>query len=99
MKSLIVLPLVGMLAGCVAYGPGPRPVAVGVGIEPVGYDGYYDNYYGPFYNGYWGRDNYFYYSRGPGYGYVRDYDHHFRRGQWSGFHPIRGRPEPGPRRP
>jgi hypothetical protein len=102
MKSLIVLPLVGLLTACVpAYGPGPGPVAIGVGVEPVGYDGFYDDYYGRFYDGYWGRDNFFYYSRGPGYGYIRDYDHHFRRGRWGGFHPIRGHGPGGvgPRRP
>ena len=98
MKSLIVLPLFGMLTACVAYGPGPGPVAVGVAVQPVAYDGFYDDYYGPFYDGYWGRDNYFYYSRGPGYGYIRDYNHHFRRNRWSGFHPVRGR-GPAPRRP
>ena len=31
---------------------------------PVYYDGYYDSYYGPMYDGYWGDDNFFYYSGG-----------------------------------
>jgi hypothetical protein len=97
MKALIILSFVSVLTACApVYGPGR--VAVGVGVEPVGYDGFYDDYYGPFYNGYWGRDNYFYYSRGPGYRYARDYDHHFRRDRWGGFHPVRGRaPEVRPR--
>jgi len=43
-----------LLAGCApAYGPGPYygGGAYVVG-EPIAYDGFYDNYYGPFYDGY-----------------------------------------------
>lgn len=42
------------------------------------YSGYYDDFYGPVSYGYWGPDNYFYYSttlEGP---YVRDEARHFR---------------------
>ncbi|HTJ65659.1 MAG TPA: hypothetical protein VL899_17800 [Alphaproteobacteria bacterium] len=98
MKRVIAaLGLAGLLAGCApaAYGP---PPAVGVGVA-VGYDGFYDDYYGPFYDGYWARDNFFYYSRGPGLPYRRDYNRHFRRNAWNGFHPIRGHgPGTGPYR-
>jgi hypothetical protein len=52
---------------------------------PVYYDGYYDGYYGPLYDGYWGDDNYFYYSGGRGRPYVRDEGNHFRRDSAAGF--------------
>jgi hypothetical protein len=44
------------------------------------YYGYYDGFYGPFYDGYWGTDGFFWYrlSR-DGDRYRRDDAHHFRR--------------------
>lgn len=54
---------------------------------------YYDSYYGPFYNGYWGPDGVFWYSPGRGRPYVRDDSHHFRRDNPGGpFHPERTHP-------
>ncbi len=82
-----------MLAGC-AYREGPPgPYAGG----PSYYDGYYDDYYGPVEEGFWGPDGYFYYG---------DHDHnfhrgepaHFRRDAAQGFHPFHlagGRPGGG----
>ena len=52
---------------------------------PVYYDGYYDGYYGPMYDGYWGDDNFFYYSGGRGQPFVRDEGNHFRRDAATGF--------------
>lgn len=50
------------------------------------YDGYYDNYYGPVWSGYWGPDEYFYYSPARGKPFVRDDGHHFRRDVYDGYH-------------
>ena len=50
---------------------------VGYAGGPYAYDGYYDDYYGPVYDGYWGDDGFFYYSDGHG-GHVRDDGHHYR---------------------
>jgi hypothetical protein len=40
---------------------------------PYSYDGYYDDFYGPIYDGYWGGDGFFYYRGGAN-------EHRFRRG-------------------
>jgi hypothetical protein len=54
---------------------------VGVGVYgpgPYAYDGWYDGYYGPIYDGYWGDDGYFYYRHNEGEGaFVRGDNHHF----------------------
>lgn len=47
---------------------------------------YYDSYYGPFYNGYWAHDGFFYYSPSRGGPYLRDEGRHFRRNPAGGFH-------------
>jgi hypothetical protein len=43
-----------------------------------GYTGYYDGYYGPIHDGYWGSDGYFYFR-----GF--EHDRHFRRGDPAHF--------------
>ncbi len=73
------------LGGC-AYGYGYTGVDVGYG--GYGYPGYgygydpydvwYDGYYGPFYNGYWGTDGFFYYQLYN--------DRHWYRGDRDHFH-------------
>jgi len=63
-----------ILAGCVSAG------------GPVYADGYYDGYYGPLYDGYWGDDDAFYYSGGPGRPFVRDEGSHFQHRAAAGFH-------------
>lgn len=74
------------LSGCaddtygVGYGYGYGP---GAGWD---YSGYYDGYYGPIYDGYWGDDGAFYYRN-------RDDDHHFHRG--GGGHFFRNAPGGG----
>ena len=86
--------LIGPLAACAgdeyaAAGPGPG-VDVAYVNNPVGYEGFYDDYYGPFYDGYWGGDGAFYYSDAPGHAYRRDTGHHFRHDQMTGFHAVHG---------
>lgn len=56
---------------------------------PVGFDGYYDDSYGPFYDGYWG-DGGFYYSTGEGRPYQLDRANHFRHDAAGGFHGVHG---------
>jgi hypothetical protein len=50
------------------------------------YDGYYDDFYGPVSYGYWGPDNYFYYSTTVSGQYVRDDARHFQREAITGAH-------------
>lgn len=46
--------------------------------RPYAYDGFYDGFYGPIYDGYWGDDDFFYFRRG-------DRDRHFQRGDHAHF--------------
>jgi hypothetical protein len=58
------------------------------GVE-VGYvDGYYDDAYGPVYDGYWGDGDVFYYRGSADGEYRRDDAHHFSRGAGNGFHQM-----------
>ena len=83
------------LTACVEDGYGSG-FAVGVAYP---YDGYYDDYYGPIYDGYWGSDGYFYY-RGSDHDrhFMRGDRSHFRRGgempQGGGFHAMQGNTRP-----
>jgi len=70
-----------MLAGC-ADGPARSEVAAGYG--PI----YYDDFYGPYWDGLWGADGAFWFSEGPGRPFHRDLDGHFRREASAGFHPV-----------
>lgn len=93
------------LSACVSDGYGPAyGVDVGWGT-PYAYDAWYDGYYGPLYDGYWGDDGYFYYRRG-------DHEHSFHRadrdhvrreapGQSGSFRAFRGqmRPQQGMQMP
>lgn len=63
-----------MLAAC-AGGPGSGYVGYNGGWA---YDGYYDNYYGPIYDGYWGDDGYFWYRNSEGGHFHRGDRDHFR---------------------
>lgn len=63
------------LSGCATdgyYGEGYYGSSFDYG-SPYAYNGWYDGYYGPIYDGYWGRDGYFYYR-------TSDRDRNFRRG-------------------
>lgn len=64
------------------YGHGPRS---------VWYDGWYDNFYGPVYDGYWGPGDSFFYRTAPGGIYYRDGLNHFRRGRFDGGSQFRFR--------
>jgi hypothetical protein len=89
-KSLIAIVLAGsailFTAGCAVHGD-----AVASGVESpyagYAYDGFYDDFYGPFDDGYWGTDGFFYFSDGHG-GFRRDDEHHFRHEGADGFHGI-----------
>ncbi len=87
MSGACALALLLAAAGCADYGPHDRMAMAG------GYDGYYDDFYGPYNDGYWGGDGYFYYSDHPGH-FNRDEAHHFRRDAASGFHGVRAHPAP-----
>src|SRR5262249_53270005 len=50
------------------------------------YDGYYDDFYGPVSYGYWGPDDYFYYSTVATGPYIRDDARHFHREAIAGAH-------------
>ncbi len=63
-------------------------------------DAYYDDAYGPYYDGYWGGDGFFYYRDAESHPFVRDDAHHFRRDGNSGYHQVRAHGhEPKQRRP
>ncbi len=98
MKKLMLVAGVAMILaplGACADGPYAR-TGVGVGVAyadgpvAVGYDGYYDDAYGPFYDGYWAGDGGFYYTDAPGHPYRRDTGNHFRHDAAAGFHPVHG---------
>lgn len=86
------------LGGCAAgYGGGYGRVDYAGG--PYGYDGYYDDFYGPIHDGYWGSDGFFYYRGGANERRFRRGDPgHFRRDPGPGdrFHAMRGSIAPGP---
>ena len=65
-----------LVGGCADYGYGYGADVYAAG--PYSYDGYYDDFYGPIYDGYWGDDGFFYYRSGTG-------DRAFRRGDAAHF--------------
>ena len=97
------LPLIGMasalalVAGCAdtgygdQYGYGRSDAAYGYDYGPpaVGFEAFYDDAYGPFYDGYWANDG-FYYRSSNQEAYHRDAGGHFRREASNGFHPVTG---------
>ena len=93
------------LAGCATDGyGGGYTYSAGVAWNDYPYDFYYDNYYGPIYDGYWGGDGYFYYrSSVSDRGYRRGDGHHFRHDENGGtYHRYQGtvhQPAPGTRMP
>lgn len=78
--TLLALPLALGLSACASDGYyGEYGTSVGWG-SPYAYNGWYDGYYGPIYDGYWGRDGFFYYRSAPGArAFVRGDRNHFRR--------------------
>lgn len=86
-KMLIAAALGGMLIlpACADEGGAYYGAAVG----PA--DVYYDSFYGPYTDGYWGPDAFFYY-RGPDGRFIRDEGRHFRRERFEGAHRFHARP-------
>ena len=73
----VALAEVGLgLSGCVDDGYGGVDGYYAAG--PWSYDGWYDGFYGPIYDGYWGSDGAFYYRGSEG-------DHAFHRGGGAHF--------------
>ena len=85
------------LAGCVGYdGYGGYGYGARYGA-PIAYDGFYDNYYGPIYDGYWGGGGAFYYRSHERGRWIRDRGNHFRQAPGGpGFNAFHGQ-GPGPR--
>ena len=79
---LVTLPLATLAACDDGYGYG----GVGYASTPYAYNGYYDGFYGPIYDGYWGSDRYFYYRRNAD-------DRRFYRGDLGHFDRERARGE------
>ena len=77
-----------LIAACAALAL--SACATGYGHDRYGFNAYYDDFYGPYGDGYWGRDGGFWYRRGPHDHYVRDSGNHFRRGPSNGFHGVHG---------
>jgi len=50
----------------------------------VWHRGWYDNFYGPIYDGYWGPGDVFFYRVQPGDRFYRDDRRHFRRNEFRG---------------
>lgn len=74
-KLLIAAPLLLGLSACADNGYYGARVGV---YDPYPYYGWYDGFYGPIYDGYWGSDGFFYYRSS-------DRDRHFRRGDRDHF--------------
>src|ERR1700722_12260092 len=56
------------------------------GFASLDYDAYYDDAYGPYYDGYWGDDGGFYYRNGPGRPFGPGGGDHFHHAPSGGFH-------------
>lgn len=90
MKHLMIsLGLALGLSACATYGDNGYGYGGG-----YAYNGYYDNYYGPVYDGYWGDGDLFYYRTVRNGPYLRDDSRHFRRDTYQGYREFRVR---GPR--
>ena len=61
----------------------------------VDYDGYYDDFYGPITDGYWGADGVFMFTTDQGRSYHRDEARHIQRDATAGHHNIHGHHEDG----
>ena len=80
-RTLLALSAALAVSGCAE--------SMGYGPYFGGDVAYYDDAYGPFYNGYWGGDGVFYYSAGRGHAYLPDAGHHFRHDSpGGGYHGV-----------
>jgi hypothetical protein len=100
--ALVTLPLGACASDGYGYGSG-YTYSTGVAWNDYPYDVYYDDYYGPIYDGYWGSDNYFYYRNSGTGGYHRGDGRHFRHNQGgNNYHRYQGtvhQPSNGTRMP
>ena len=97
-KVLLVSSALVLFGGCAVYGgPGGGGVVVGP-VADIDYDAYYDGYYGPIYDGYWGDDGVFIYQTSEGAGWRRADATHFRHDTASGFNHIHGTAHAAPQR-
>jgi len=85
MKSMAFTLAIAGISIALSSCASPYSVA-GSGFASAGYDTYYDDAYGPLYDGYWGDDGGFYYRGGADRPFIRDGGGHFRHGAASGFH-------------
>ncbi len=104
LATAILLPAFALSACDNGFGYGGTSVGVGYAGSPYAYDGYYDGFYGPIYDGYWGNDQNFYYRRGDGERrFYRGDQGHFDRERARGenFRPMHGSftPQRGMRTP
>jgi hypothetical protein len=77
-----------LVGGCISFGGGgDHTHYVAAGVD---YNGYYDDYYGPIADGYWGPDGVFVYATSRGGPYRRDDDHHIQAEATPGHHNIHG---------
>jgi hypothetical protein len=87
MKSMALLAIASIsvaLSSCASNGHG----LMGGGFASLDYDAYYDDAYGPFYDGYWGGDGAFYHRERVGRPFTRDGGGHFQHAPASGFHGV-----------
>ena len=89
-----VLATAALMSGCAGEYMAAGGGSDEIDVAPQGYNAWYDGYYGPFMNGYWGADGAFYY-RIMGGRYLRDDSDHFRRSPAAGFQAVRGHPRGG----
>ncbi len=85
MKNLLLISAAGaalLLAGCASEGGYYGGAAVGYDYYGPS-DAWYDGYYGPYVDGYWGDGGVFFYSTGRG-DYRRDEGGHFRNREFDG---------------
>lgn len=84
MRSLALLAVAAMSLAL------PSCASPGHGYAALDYDAYYDDAYGPYYDGFWGDDGIFYHRERGGMPYMPDHDGHFHHGPASGFHGVHG---------
>jgi hypothetical protein len=84
--AVTLLASAGLAACAGGYGGGGAPDGY---YDAAGYNAYYDDSYGPFFDGYWDGDT-FLFSRARGRPFERDEAHHFQRSAANGFHGVHG---------
>jgi len=99
MNRLLACSALALVAAPLAACGGNYGVRVAYSVPaPIVYDGWYDGYYGPVHDGYWGTDGYFYFRHAEGEGaFTRgDRDHFVRRPPPGphNFQPIHGQTAP-----